>query len=389
MKHKSGYPHILFVLIFGFFIISCNQESGPGNDQVVEDIITSGEVTLSESQISLAGFQFGRPQQKVLSGHVDAPGKLSLPNTARAVVSPVLEGLVFSIEISLGQTIKKGQVLAYLTDPEYIKIQNEYLNLYLSLELLENNYNRQKRLYNEQVTSQKQYIQAKTDFESAKAQLKSLDIMIRQIGLETDRIIAGNLYSEIPVKSPIDGIVNNIMISLGENVTKDDVMFEVSCRKNLWLELDVFEKDILEIREGQRVTFLLANSGNLIYEARVLTSGGAVLGNGRVVKVLATFSNEDQQLIPGMFVAAKIHTGEKEFNALPESAIMNSGTSNTYVYYTLDGAGSKNYTFKKIAVSTGYSEDGFVQVSFQDELPAPARVVINGGYYILAEEGGD
>jgi cobalt-zinc-cadmium efflux system membrane fusion protein len=179
------------------------------------------------------------------------------------------------------------------------------------------------------------------------------------------------------------------MISLGENVTKDDAMFEVSCRKNLWLELDVFEKDILTIQKGQRVTFLLANAGNEIYEASVSTSGGAVLGTGRVVKVLATFKNDGQQLIPGMFVAAKIHTGEKEFSALPESAIMNMGTSNTYIYYTLEKEGSEKYTFKKLPVSTGYNEDGFVQVSFPDPLPGQARVVVNGGYYILAEEGGE
>lgn len=389
MKHKSGYLHFILALIFGMIMISCNHETRPDADQGNEETLTTDDVTLTASQISLAGFEFGLPQPKILSHDVNAPGKLSLPNTSRATISPVLGGMVFSIEINLGQTVTKGQVLAYLTDPEYIKIQNEYLKLSLTLDLLEDEYNRQKRLYHERVSSQKKMIQAKTDFESAIAQLKSLEIMISQIGLNTDRILAGELYSEIPVKSPIEGIVNNIMVSLGENVTKHDAMFEVSCRKNLWLELDVFEKDILNIRKGQRVTFLLANAGNEIYEATVLSSGGAVLKNGRVVKVLASFSNEDQQLIPGMFVAAKIHTGEKEFSALPESAIMRTGSSGTYVYYTMDEEDSKKFTFSKIGVSTGYNEDGFVQVTFEDDLPARARIVINGGYYILAEEGSE
>lgn len=389
MKHKSGYPLVVFVLIFGLFTISCNQESEANADQENQEVISSDEVTLSQSQIELAGFEFGRPQQKILSGHVNAPGKLSLPNESQANISPMLEGLVLSIDVSLGQTVEKGQVLAYLTDPEYIRIQNQYLSVYLTLELLEDEYNRQKRLFDEQISSRKKLIQAKTDFESAKALMKSLEIMIKQIGLDTDRILAGELYSEIPVKTPIAGIVNDIMISLGENVTKDDAMFKVSCRKDLWLELDVFEKDILDVRKGQRVTFLLANAGNKTYEATILSDGGSVMETGRVVKVLATFSNENQLLIPGMFVAAVIHTGEMEFNALPESAIMNAGTANTFVYYTLDGEGSKNYTFSKAAVSAGYSEGGFVQVSFKDDLPASARVVINGGYYILAEEGGE
>lgn len=389
MKNISQHLFLLILISAGLAISSCNQNAEPPVEQEETDMPADRKVTLTQDQVELAGFKFGQPELKVLSGHVDAPGKLSLPSGAQAKISPVFGGIVHSIEVTLGQTVKKGQVLAYLTDPEYIKIQNEYLSAHINLNLLEDEYKRQQRLFDQQVSSEKKRIQAKTEFQTTKAEAKALELMISQIGLDPEQVIQGNLYTEIPVKSPITGIINDIMINLGENITEDDKMFEVSCRNELLLELDVFEKDILNIKNGQRVSFWLANAGGFTYEAKILTTGGAVIQNGGVVKVLASFYNENQQLIPGMFVAAKIHTGEKEFNALPESAIMNSGTSNTFVYYTTDSENSNTLSFEKVGVSTGYNEDGFVQVSFSERLDPAARVVISGGYYIMAEEGGE
>ncbi len=194
MKNISQHLFLLILISAGLAISSCNQNAEPPVEQEETDMPADRKVTLTQDQVELAGFKFGQPELKVLSGHVDAPGKLSLPSGAQAKISPVFGGIVHSIEVTLGQTVKKGQVLAYLTDPEYIKIQNEYLSAHINLNLLEDEYKRQQRLFDQQVSSEKKRIQAKTEFQTTKAEAKALELMISQIGLDPEQVIQGNLY---------------------------------------------------------------------------------------------------------------------------------------------------------------------------------------------------
>lgn len=379
----------IFILSFSFLLMvtSCNQSTPPSSDSKNAIEVDDGKVVLSQEQASIAGLEFGKITPKILSGDVVARGKLLLPQNGKASVSPVIRGVVISIEVVPGQIVKKGQVLAHLTHPDYIEIQEQYFTAINSLEYLENDYERQKRLFDENVSSEKKYLQAKTDYQGTTAKVNMLKQTIELLGMNPAEIEKGKIYSKIPIKTPIDGMVDGIMANLGKNVAEGDELFVITCRKKLFVELDVFEKDIMKIKKGQRVTFTLSNVDSRKYEADVLSIGGSVLSAGRVVKVLAQFENSGEILFPGMFVASRIHTGEQVFDALPESAIMNYGTGNSYIYFTSSQPGSTTLEFSRIAIKTGYEEGGFVQVSLLQALPENARIVTVGGYYVQAEEG--
>jgi len=389
ISEKKRFGLMLFNLGLLVLLFSCNQTEAPNEASDYTSANPDNSVILTQEQAALAGLEFGKIERKLLSGDVDARGKLLLPNDGKASISPVMGGVVTSIEVLPGQAVNKGQVLAYLTHPDYIGIQEQYLSAANTLEFLENDYNRQKRLYDENVSSEKKYLQAKTDYLGTTAKLNSLKLIIEQLGLDPAEIKKGNIYSRIPVRTPIDGMVNAIVINLGQNVAEGDELFEITCRKKLFVELDVFEKDVMKIKKGQRVTFKLSNVDDRNYEATIIAIGGAVQRDGRVVKVLAEFKNTSEFLFPGMFVASEIHTGEEVFDALPESAIMNFGTGNPYIYYTTSAPNSPKLSFLKTAVKTGFDEHGFVQVQLMQVLPEGAMIVTNGGYYVQSEESGD
>jgi cobalt-zinc-cadmium efflux system membrane fusion protein len=277
--------------------------------------------------------------------------------------------------------------LAYLTHPDYIDLQEQYLNTQNSLVFLENDYQRQQRLFDEKVSSEKKLLESKTAYQAAKARLSATKIMLEQLGINPEAIENGEMFTEVPLRSPIEGVVNAINVNLGKNVAMGDALFEITCRKRLLLILDVFEKDIMKIAEGQRVTFNLSNVDDHIFEAQVLAIGSTVQSAGRIVKVTAEFENAGTMLFPGMFVASQIHTGEKMFDALPESALMNYGTGKPYIYYTTSPAGSNAVEFKRMSIDTGYEENGYVHVILTGSLPANARIVTRGGYYVQSEEG--
>lgn len=343
-------------------------------------------VTLTREQIKLAGIEFGELEKRELSGDVNARGKIVLPPENDAVVGSVMGGMVESIMVMQGQQVRRGDVLALLMHPEFISLQESYLQALNRVALVENEYQRQQKLFDEKVSSEKQLLESKTEFQALKAQIKALEIRLVQAGVSPEKVSLGEIERFIPVKSPINGIVNVVFTNLGKNVTETDPLFEVVCRQSLYVELSVFEKDIMKIKKGQRVTFDLANINNQKYEATVIAVGGSVDEMGRVVKVIAEFRNRDEVLLPGMFVAAEIHSGEEEMDALPENAIMNFGSEHTFVYYTLSTPDAEKLVFTKAFVKTGFAEDGFIQVKTLDQLPGGALVVTSGGYYIRSEE---
>lgn len=379
---KKGNAILLFMLLM--LIAGCDSEPEPAENKLQDG--HDGKIMLTRQQLELADFEFGSIDKVLLSGDVNARGVLALPPEAHALVSPLTGGVVTSIEVTLGQTVSKGQTLCYLTHPNLINLQQEYLISQQQIRFLENDYQRQRKLYDEKVSSEKKYMQAQTDYESTKSRANSLAIILKQIGLTPENISADNIYQRVPIVSPIQGIVNDIMASIGKNVTENEQLFEVSCRKKLLVELEVFEKDIMKIKEGQRVSFTLSNVDATGYEAVIISRGAAVRQAGRVVLVTASFENSDENLLPGMFVASEIHTGEQLFDALPESAIMNSGSDNPYIFFTTTPEGSEQAYFERTSITTGYAEDGFVRVKLQQPLPANARVVTKGGYYVDAQQ---
>jgi cobalt-zinc-cadmium efflux system membrane fusion protein len=379
---KKNHSILLFMLLL--LMAGCRSEPEPTENNAPES--NDGKTMLTRQQMELAGFEFGSIEEVLLSGDVNARGVLALPPEADALVSPIRGGIVTSIEVTLGQIVNKGQPLCYLSHPDLINLQQEYLVSQQQLRFLENEYERQRKLYDEKVSSEKKFLQTQTDYETTKGHARALAIILGQMGLDAKTITADNIYSRVPVVSPIQGVVNDIMASIGKNVTENEQLFEVSCRKKLLVELEVFEKDIMKIKEGQRVTFILSNVDTTKHEAVVISRGASVQQAGRVVLVRASFENSNESLLPGMFVASEIHTGEELFDALPESAIMNSGSDNPYIFFTTTPEGSDQMFFDRAAITTGYAEDGFVSVKLQQPLPANALVVTKGGYWVDAQQ---
>lgn len=392
-KESTGIftPHLwgllLFLIGIPIFLISCGQGGSEADEQESAMDSGTGAVVLTRQQMEMAGFEFGKIEKEMLSGDVNARGRLMLPPDGQAAVSAMMPGVATTIEVFPGQAVQKGQVLAYLTHPDYIDLQEQYFSTMNSLSFLENEYNRQKRLYDENVSSEKKYLQAKTEFQGAQAKANALKLMVEELGLNPDEIEKGNFAGQIPVRTPIMGMVDEIMIRLGKNVQQGEPLFKITCRNKLLVRLDVFEKDILKIRKGQRVTFNLSNVDDDIYEAKVVSIGGSVQQPGRVIEVLASFENSGPNLFPGMFVGGIIHTGEEYFDALPSSAIMNYGTGNPYIYYTTSPQDDNSLSFNRAAVHTGFEEEGYLRVKLLEEIPENARIVTKGGYYIQAEEG--
>jgi cobalt-zinc-cadmium efflux system membrane fusion protein len=373
-------------VLLATLISACNQQVENQNMKDVVDPI-KGDVILTQTQITNAGIKYGEISKHLLSQDVHAQGRLVIPPNSEADVVTFCDGVVKNVHVNLGSHVSRGQLLAMVISPEFIAKQQDYLTARSNLDLWEEELKRKEALNRENISSDKQFQQVKASYLEASAAYNALKIEMKILGVNTDKLEEGIIAENMMLSSPITGYVDEIMVNNGKYIQPGLTLFKVVDRTRLFLELMVFEKDIMKIKTGQRVDFTLGNLDNKQYETFISSISGIVKPEARVVKAIAEFNNESNELLPGMFVSAKIHTSENYLDALPEQAVIFDGDFSYHIYYTLPSwVKEEQVVFHRAAVKRGFVEDGFAQVTLVDELPEGAMIVTEGSYYLYSAE---
>ena len=366
------------------------------------------EVELNEAQYNAAGVELGTFSMKNLSDVVNANGYTKLPPQNQADVSVHLTGIVKSITIIEGQSVKKGQVLATIESPEFAKLQEAFLTSKSNLEFLTLEYDRQKTLSDENVNSKKMFQKTKAEFEVEKARFSSLKQQLAVLNLN-----AGNNTSSImPIVAPISGFITEINIKIGSNAEVGKPLLSIVDNSQLHVDLLVYEKDLQKVKPGQNIRFVLTNQDNTEINGKVFNVGKAFENETKSVAVHADISNKSQTLIPGMYVNALIDVGARNVQALPVDAVVKAD-GREFIFILEEGheeethdekdghshedgdvhkEQGKTFHFQRIEVKTGTSQLGFVQVSVLHKIEENAKIVLKGAYYIqshlVKNEGG-
>lgn len=380
---RSFYILLSIIFMIGFGS-SCRQQ----NQTNVEEqtlMPVRGDVTLSNDKVKRAGIYFGKIEPALLSYDVSARGQVVVPPQNKAAVSVMIGGVIREIFVDLGEKVYKGQVLATYSTPDFIRMQQRYLSARNRWMLIEKEYERQKKLIGQNIKSEKEFQETESDYNEALSDLRAAEAELDMLGINRKHLEENGIETEIKIKSPITGVINNVYGSIGLYVDIQQPLFEVVNLDDLRLRVKVFEKDIPFIKPGQRITFRLSDKEAELNEAYIENIGSSVDPEGRVITVLATIKTQGLDLIPGMFVAAKIHTSEAMRDALPETAIIIDRDEENYGFYTLDDFDAPNLSFYKFKVTTGFVEDGFVHVTPSEPLPENAHIALDGVYYLKSE----
>lgn len=366
------------------------------------------EVELNEAQYKASGIELGTFAMKNLSEVVNANGYTKLPPQNQADVSVHITGIVKSINVIEGQSVKKGQVLATIESPEFAKLQEAYLTSKSNLEFLTLEYERQKTLSEENVNSKKVFQKTKAEFEMEKARLSSLRQQLAVLNLSG----SNSPSSVMPILAPISGYITEINIKIGSNAEVGKPLLSIVDNSQLHVDLLVYEKDLQKVKPGQNIRFVLTNQDNTEISGKVFNVGKAFENETKSVAVHADIANKSQTLIPGMYVNALIDVGAKDVQALPVEAVIKA-EGREFIFILEEGheeashdkeeghshedghaheEAGRMFHFQRIEVKTGTSQLGFVQVSVLQKIDAEAKIVLKGAYYIqshlLKSEGG-
>jgi membrane fusion protein, heavy metal efflux system len=342
-------------------------------------------VSLQQNQLDVMKIKRGKIRHINLGTTLKVNGQLELPPQKRASVSAILGGRVKSVAVLEGDYVTKGQVLARLNNPEFIKMQQEYLSAKGNMPFLEKNYLRKKELFKDGITSARSYQEAEAAYNEAKSNLSATKANLELIGVDISSIENGQIISTVPVVSPIKGFVQRIDVNIGKFVAPEQELFDIVDNEHLHIGLKVFEKDIDKAKVGQLITFALTTKPEKIYEAKIFALGRAFEMDTRAVKVHAKMIGTHEGLLSGMFVEARIVTANKKVNALPNGAFI-SDKGLDYIF--VQRKKKKNtFTFEKIQVNKGVSDLGYSEVVFIKKIPKDALIVTQGAYYVNAELG--
>lgn len=340
---------------------------------------------LSKDQAETIGLEFGDLSSIKVNDFVKATGTLGLPPNALSSVSAKTNGIIKGTKKFVeGNYIKKGAVIAYLENPDFIVTQQEYLEAKAQLNLKRLEVERQKTLVesNAGVTKSLQNAQAEVAVLEAKTQ--GLAKQLSFLGISTSNLSPGNISQQIAIVAPMSGYISTISFHNGMYAQSSISLMDIISSEHLHLELDVFEKDIAKIKKGQKISYTVPALGTTIYYGSVDVIGKEFNSSSKTVRVHGHLDGVKPQFLKDLFINAKIFLTDAETTALPEDAIIKDG-ENSYIYVARSQKDAKEIEFEKINIIPGSTENGYTAVKLIDDIPEGMQIVTKGAYYVYAQ----
>jgi len=366
----------IMIVIGCVLLFSCSQKQTETSTTTTTQDTASNTVTLTDAQIKNAGIETGKPEMRSMSSRLKVNGTVDVPPQSMVTVSFPLGGYVKNTELLPGMHISKGQTLAIMQDPAFVQMQEDYLIAKAKLSFLQKEADRQKLLNTTKATSDKVYEQTISDYESQKVLVSALRQKLLLIGIQPDGLTDANIRSTVAIPSPISGYVASVNVNVGKYVNPSDVLFELVNTGDLHLALTIFEKDLSNIHPGQKIEAYLTSDTTKMYPAEVILVG-KTLDSNRSALVHCHFIGAEPPLLPGMFMNAWIQVTTANSIAVPEDAVVRSG-SKEYVFVE-----KSPKQFEMTPVQSTVSNNGFVALSSDDSNLLNATIIKKNAYAAL------
>lgn len=321
---------------------------------------------------------------RAISEVVEANGQLEVPPQHEATVTAIIGANVKSIEVIEGDKVRKGQILAYLSHPNFAQLQTNYIKAFSRFQYLEKEMKRQKRLYDEKVGAGKNYQETLSEFQSVQGEVKGYEAQLKQLSLNVSKIQKGKIYQNVPVVSPIDGYIEKVKVQIGQFIDPQKELFLIVNTEHIHADLMVFEKDVHKVKKGQTVYFKVESVPGTQLHAEIYSVGKQFEQNPKAVHVHADIKNKSSFLIPGMYINGKIQTKTNRVTALPEEAVVEDEDKH-YIFKAHKKVNNKDWVFEAMEVQTGIVDDGWVEIKLSEPLAEGTVVAHNNAYDLISE----
>ncbi len=370
--------NVLYIIPLAFLISCSGEKTNNTENKELQEAQTSIEsIEFSKEQIDLAGIKTGKFEKKTISETIECSGTIEVPPQNIATVSPIIGGFIKNLNYYPGDYVEKGVVLGTLNHPDFINLQQQYIEAKSQVDFYKEEYKRQGELTVENAASIKKMQKAKADFLTYEANYKSLKAQLELLGVNPTEIEKGEFVKDFKIAASISGTVSQLNANKGKFVSNEDFIYEIINASVLNIKLSVFEKDISKVKVGQTIHFSVLNNETQ-FVSKVQRTGIKIDESNRTSLVQSAIDNKNHLLKPGMYVNASINIREKEAFTLPYEAVVDlKGESFVFI--------KKDNSFKRIKIEKGVVQDDLCEILNLNKELLKAEVVIKGVYYLMAE----
>ncbi|ERT16182.1 cytochrome C peroxidase [Pseudomonas putida SJ3] len=330
-----------------------------------------GQLHLSIAQIEAAGVQLAVAGPRELGTAFSFPGEIRFDEDRTAHVVPRVPGVVEAVQAELGQAVKRGQVLAVIASQQISDLRSEQQAAQRRLELARLTFQREQQLWQERISAEQDYLQARQVLQEAEIALANARQKVAAVGPAG----AGNRYE---LRAPFDAVVVEKHLSVGEVVDATSNAFTLSDLSRVWATFAVAPRDLDKVVTGRNVTVSAPDLGAQV-EGKVNYVGSLLGEQNRAATVRATLANPNGAWRPGLFV--NIAVSVERFNAavvVPESALQIWEEQTVVFARTEEG-------FEARPVKAGRRDAG--QVEIISGLAAGTQVAAAGSFVLKSELG--
>ncbi|TPD65923.1 efflux RND transporter periplasmic adaptor subunit [Flavobacterium microcysteis] len=406
---KIKYKNCFLLFALCLFLISCgNKENKPQEEEekIVKEEAEPIIASLTAEQIKTVDIQYGIIEQKQLTAILKANGVLRAPNNNKANATSLYGGVIKTINVQLGDYVKKGQVIATIANPQFIQLQEEYLSTASKIIFAEQEVARQKELNEGNAGALKNYQSANAELKSLRTRRASLQQQIQMMGINPNSLSNSTLRSALSVTSPISGTITNIFAKIGSYVDVSSPVAEIVDNSQLRLDLNVFEKDLPMLKVGKNIHFRITNNSGEDYNAKIYSIGASFENDSKSIPVHATIQGNKSGLIDGMNITAIVSLNDITTNAVPNDAIV-SADGKDYIFVVTNKQAEeekpeegedkkepetkgkveevKNTNFEKFEVIKGVSNMGYTAITLVKDIPSNVKIVTKGAFFVNAK----
>jgi cobalt-zinc-cadmium efflux system membrane fusion protein len=292
-------------------------------------------------------------------------------------LSSQVEGIIKTVYVALGDQVKKGQPLIEIESIVVGEGQAAYLEAQGMLTLARRNFERVSELRKENISSEKEFLQAKQELEAAEIRAAGAISKLNRLGT------GGTTGGRVVLRAPIDGTVLVMHAVPGEATKTEESLVTVGDNTAVWVWADLYERDIAAVKKGQAAEKVAASISVKAYPGEEFPGivdlvSPAMDESSRTVKVRVQVKNDDGRLLAGMFAAVKLFLpGTDEALAVPKHALLeDEGRSFVFIHH-------QGEYYVRRPVIPGRIWGGWVEVK---KGLTPSQIVVAEGAFLMKSD---
>lgn len=341
-----------------------------------EEVHGAGEtdvVVLDSASVTIAGIQTDIVQTVETTGLL-VTGTIIYDANRVSQIGPRTEGRIVTLQGDLGERVRTGQTLAILESVEVGRTRAEEHEAEALRRIARENYERERELEAQGISSRKELLQAEAELRRAEAALQSAQERLRVLG-------AGHgTGGQFAVTAPFAGVIVAREASRGEITSPADRLFTVADLSRVWIELNIFERDLARVAVNQSVEVVTAAYPGRTFPGRIVYLGDILDPQSRTVRARVEIPNADGVLKPGMFATATIQVGGGSRQMVVPQGAVQEVNGRKVVFVPGDEPGE----FRAQPVEIGEIADNG-RVIVRSGLDAGDRIVVAGAFALRSE----